>query len=75
MLAAREASAQAAADEAAAAKTTEDEAKQESRSRPSTAKEPPNLIEQALGSATVKKAVNTAMREITRSIFGTRKRR
>ena len=44
-------------------------------SRTSPAKPPPNLIEQALGSATVKKAVNTAVRELTRNIFGTRKRR
>jgi DNA helicase HerA-like ATPase len=85
ILAARESEAQAAAEDAAAAKALEDEAKRqdaeaaraarEARSRTSAAaKAPPTLIDQALGSATVKKAVNTAVREITRSIFGTRKR-
>ncbi|MBS2551702.1 DUF853 family protein [Catenulispora sp. NL8] len=82
ILAAREVQAQQAAEDAAAAKVAakemEDEAKRaerEARSRPTAApKAPPNLIDQALGSATVKRAMNTAVREITRSIFGTRKR-
>jgi uncharacterized protein len=84
VLAARELEAQTAAEDAAAAKAAEDDAKRqqaeaakaerESRSRASPAKAPPNLIDQALGSATMKRAVNTAVREITRSIFGTRKR-
>jgi DNA helicase HerA-like ATPase len=38
------------------------------------AKAPSNVIDQYLGSGTVKQAMNTAVREITRSIFGTRKR-
>ena len=74
ILAAREAEAQAAA-EAQASAEAEAEPPPSRPSRPSPAKTPPNLIEQALGSATVKKAVDTAVREITRSIFGTRKRR
>jgi uncharacterized protein len=41
---------------------------------PTPLRPPPNVIDQYLGSATVKKAVNTAVREITRSIFGARKR-
>jgi len=76
ILAAREAEAQAAAEaEAQASAEAEAEPPPSRPSRPSPAKTPPNLIEQALGSATVKKAVDTAVREITRSIFGTRKRR
>jgi len=76
ILAAREAEAQAAAEaQAQASAEAEAEPPPSRPSRPSPAKTPPNLIEQALGSATVKKAVDTAVREITRSIFGTRKRR
>ena len=85
ILAAHELQAQLAAEDAAAAKAAEEEAKRQeadaakaeraARSRTSAAsKQPPNLIDQYLGSGTVKQAVNTAVREITRSIFGTRKR-
>jgi DNA helicase HerA-like ATPase len=92
ILAARELEAQMAADEAAAAKATEDEEKQrqaeEKRQQAEAAKAeraargkagagakaPSNVIDQYLGSGTVKQAMNTAVREITRSIFGTRKR-
>ena len=76
ILAAHELEAQLAAED----QRREDEAAQAEREASRTrtspaAKEPPNLIDQYLGSGTVKQAVNTAVREITRSIFGTRKRR
>ncbi|NUP47958.1 MAG: DUF853 family protein [Catenulispora sp.] len=86
ILAARELQAQAAAEQAAAQKAAQHEAERqeadaaradrEARKRaPAAAKEPPTLIDQVLGNKTVKQAMNTAVREITRNIFGTRKRR
>ncbi|NUR28683.1 MAG: DUF853 family protein [Catenulispora sp.] len=79
--AAEEAAAQQEADKAAEeeAKRQEEESariERESRRRaPTSAKTPPNLIDQYLGSGTVKQAVNTAVRELTRNFFGTRRRR
>ena len=81
----RRQAAEQAAEQAAQQKAMEEEAKRqeaesaradrEGRKGTSASKEPPNLIDQYLGSGTVKQAVNTAVRELTRSIFGTRKRR
>jgi DNA helicase HerA-like ATPase len=75
ILAAQELEAQRAAEDQRREAEVVKAEREASRSRTSTAaKAPPNLIDQYLGSGTVKQAVNTAVREITRSIFGTRKR-
>ncbi|GAA2061543.1 DUF853 family protein [Catenulispora yoronensis] len=74
--AAADAAAQKAADEEAKRQQTEAaRAEKEARRAPASQKAPPNLIDQYLGNGTVKQAVNTAVREITRNLFGTRKRR
>jgi DNA helicase HerA-like ATPase len=90
ILAAHELEAHRAAEEAAAQQEAEKEVEEEAKRReaestrderesrrraPSSAKAPPNLIDQYLGSGTVKQAVNTAVRELTRNFFGTRRRR
>ncbi|NUR63141.1 MAG: DUF853 family protein [Catenulispora sp.] len=86
ILAARELQAQQQAEQAASQQAAEEEAKRQeadaaraqreaSRRTSTSAKEPPTLIDQVLGNKTVKQAMNTAVREITRNIFGTRKRR
>jgi hypothetical protein len=82
ILAAHELEAQQAAErEAAKGAATQQEVEsarleREARRRaPTASKAPPNLIDQYLGTGTVKQAVNTAVRELTRSIFGTRRRR
>ncbi|WP_194921414.1 helicase HerA-like domain-containing protein [Catenulispora rubra] len=76
ILAAKELEAQLAADDRRSEAEVAQAEREASRSRTSpAAKAPPNLIDQYLGSGTVKQAVNTAVRELTRSIFGTRRRR
>ena len=86
ILAARELQAQMEAEQAASQQAAEEEAerrpadaaraeREAARRTPASAKEPPTLIDQVLGNKTVKQAMNTAVREITRNIFGTRKRR
>jgi DNA helicase HerA-like ATPase len=56
---------------AEAAKASKTAASPASRRQP---KEPPTMVEQVLGNSTVKQMGNTFIREITRSIFGNRRR-
>jgi DNA helicase HerA-like ATPase len=81
ILAAKQVEAEQVAAEAEAQKEAEQQAAEEDRAaRTQTTparratKEPPNVVEQMLGNKEVKKLGNTFIREITRSIFGTRRR-
>jgi DNA helicase HerA-like ATPase len=81
ILAARELEAQQAADRVAQEKAAERRATEEGkparaagRNAPKAPKAQPTVVDQVLGNSTVKQLGNTLVKEITRSIFGTRRR-
>ena len=88
ILAGREIEAQQAADQAARAKAAEQQAEADAKagtkpartpagtggSRHKSSKPEPRIVDQVLGNSTVKQLGNTLVKEITRSIFGTRRR-
>ena len=81
ILAAKQIEADQAAEAEAAAKEAERQAAEADKAARSEAaqqrrqpKPPPNVVDQMLGNGTVKQLSNTFIREITRSIFGTRRR-